>query len=41
VLCELILDGAATSADLSDFRPGRFAEGWTAVAEHDYGRLWR
>jgi sarcosine oxidase, subunit beta len=38
---ELILDGVATTADLSDFRPSRFAEGWTAVAEHDYGRLWR
>jgi len=38
---EIILDGAARTVDVSDFRPSRFDEGWTPVIEHDYGRFWR
>ena len=34
---EIILDGTGRTVDVSDFRPTRFAEGWTPVAEHVYG----
>jgi len=38
---EIILDGAARTVDVSDFRPSRFDEGWTPAVEHDYGLFWR
>jgi len=38
---EIILDGAARTVDVSDFRPSRFDEGWAPVVEHDYGLFWR
>ena len=37
---EIILDGAARTVDVSDFRPSRFDEGWTPVGDHDYGPFW-
>jgi len=40
-LAELIVDGRTTTADISDFRLGRFAEGRHLVGEHPYDRLWR
>lgn len=40
-LAELILDGRTTTADVSDFRLARFAEGRPLVGDHPYGPLWR
>jgi sarcosine oxidase subunit beta len=36
VLSELLLDGRATTVDIADFRPGRFAEGKPIKAEFEY-----
>lgn len=36
VMSELLLDGRATSVDISPFRPSRFAEGRPIKAEHEY-----
>lgn len=40
-LAELILDGQATTVDISRYGLGRFAAGKPLVGEHPYGRLWR
>ncbi len=40
-VAELILDGAAASADISMFDPGRFAAGKQLRGDHPYGDLWR
>jgi sarcosine oxidase subunit beta len=40
-LTELILDGEATTADISGYRLSRFAEGRPIVGEQPYGNLWR
>jgi sarcosine oxidase subunit beta len=40
-MAELILDGAATSVDISPFRPERFAEGSHLVGEHGEEKVWR
>jgi sarcosine oxidase, subunit beta len=40
-MCELILDGAATSVDISPFRFQRFAEGTHLVGEHGEEVTWR
>ncbi len=40
-LAELILDGRATTVDISGFTLRRFAEGRHLVGEHPYERLWR
>jgi len=40
-MAELILDGAARTADLSPFAPDRFAADRPTVGEHPYGALWR
>lgn len=40
-MSELILDGAATSADLAPFAPTRFAEGRLLVGEHGEEPIWR
>ncbi|MFL5675671.1 MAG: NAD(P)/FAD-dependent oxidoreductase [Chloroflexota bacterium] len=39
-LTELILDGAATTVDISGYAPDRFAAGRPLVAEHPYRMLW-
>ncbi len=36
VMSELLLDGAASTVDISAFRPARFAEGALIEAEHEY-----
>ncbi|HZS95588.1 MAG TPA: FAD-binding oxidoreductase, partial [Terriglobales bacterium] len=36
VMSELILDGVATTVDISAFRPSRFAEGKPIKAEFEY-----
>jgi glycine/D-amino acid oxidase-like deaminating enzyme len=36
VLSELLLDGAGKTADISAFRPSRFAEGKPIRAEFEY-----
>ncbi|MGA7383068.1 MAG: FAD-binding oxidoreductase [Terriglobales bacterium] len=36
VMSELLLDGKATSVDISSFRPNRFAEGQPIRAEYEY-----
>jgi sarcosine oxidase, subunit beta len=36
VMSELLLDGEGKSADISSFRPSRFAEGKAIKAEHEY-----
>jgi sarcosine oxidase, subunit beta len=41
VVSELILDGAAHSADVSIFDPRRFDLGRPIVADHAYAALWR
>jgi glycine/D-amino acid oxidase-like deaminating enzyme len=38
---ELILDGRATTVDLSPFRLSRFAEGKPLVGEHPYTSIWK
>ena len=40
-VAELILDGRATTVDISAYTHRRFAEGRTLVGEHPYGSLWR
>jgi sarcosine oxidase subunit beta len=40
-MAELILDGAATTVDISGYGLGRFAEGRSLEGEHSYGHLWR
>ena len=40
-LTELILDGRATTVDISGYGLDRFAEGRVLVGEHPYGTLWR
>ena len=40
-MAELILDGEASSVDLSPYTLRRFAEGRLLVGEHPYGDLWR
>lgn len=40
-LAELILDGQATTVDISGYSLERFAEGRLLVGDHSYGRLWR
>jgi sarcosine oxidase subunit beta len=40
-LAELILDGRATTVDISAYSLDRFAEGRFLVGEHPYGKLWR
>ena len=40
-MSELILDGAASSVDLSPYTLDRFAEGRQLVGEHAYGNLWQ
>jgi sarcosine oxidase subunit beta len=39
-ISELVLDGAAHSADISAFDPGRFAAGRPLSGDHPYGDLW-
>ena len=36
VMSELLLDGAASTVDISAFRPARFAEGALIEGEHEY-----
>ncbi len=40
-VAELILDGRATTVDISAYSLARFAEGRPLVGEHPYGHLWR
>ncbi len=40
-MAELILDGAATTVDITPFDPGRFAEGRPLVGEHGEALIWR
>ena len=40
-LAELILDGRATTVDISGYGLERFAAGRLLVGEHPYGHLWR
>jgi glycine/D-amino acid oxidase-like deaminating enzyme len=40
-MAELIVDGQATTVDISAYRLERFAEGRPLVGEHPYGLLWR
>jgi sarcosine oxidase subunit beta len=40
-MADLILDGAATTADISAFSVDRFARGELIVGEHPYEALWR
>ncbi len=40
-LAELILDGQATTVDISGYSLERFAEGRLLVGDHPYGKLWR
>ncbi len=40
-MTELILDGRATTADISPYALARFAAGHHLVGEHSYGHLWR
>ncbi len=40
-MAELILDGAATTVDITPFRPDRFAEGRPLVGEHGEALIWR
>ena len=40
-LAELILDGQATTVDISGYSLDRFAEGRLLIGEHPYGNLWR
>lgn len=40
-LAELILDGRATTVDISGYDLARFAEGRLLIGEHAYGNLWR
>jgi sarcosine oxidase subunit beta len=40
-LAELVLDGVATTVDISGYSLDRFATGRLLVGEHPYGNLWR
>ncbi|HEY6571501.1 MAG TPA: FAD-binding oxidoreductase [Candidatus Limnocylindrales bacterium] len=40
-MAELILDGVATSVDITPFEPGRFAAGRPLVGEHGGTPIWR
>jgi glycine/D-amino acid oxidase-like deaminating enzyme len=40
-LAELILDGRATTVDISAYALDRFAAGRPLVGDHPYGQLWR
>jgi sarcosine oxidase subunit beta len=40
-MSELILDGKATTVDISIYAPQRFAEGRQVVGEHPYVSIWR
>jgi sarcosine oxidase subunit beta len=40
-LAELILDGRATTVDISGYTLDRFAAGRSLVGDHPYGALWR
>jgi sarcosine oxidase, subunit beta len=40
-LAELILDGQATTVDISGYSLERFSEGRLLVGDHPYGNLWR
>ena len=40
-LTELILDGRATTVDISSYSLDRFAAGRLLVGDHSYGKLWR
>jgi len=40
-LTELILDGRATTVDISGYSLDRFAEGRLLFGDHPYGKLWR
>lgn len=40
-LAELILDGRASTVDISGYALDRFAQGRLLVGDHPYGRLWR
>jgi sarcosine oxidase subunit beta len=40
-MAELILDGRATTVDISPYGLGRFAAGRRLEGEHSYGHLWR
>ena len=40
-MTELILDGRATTVDISAYGVDRFAAGRALVGEHPYGALWR
>ena len=40
-LAELILEGEATTVDISGYSLERFAEGRLLVGDHPYGKLWR
>jgi glycine/D-amino acid oxidase-like deaminating enzyme len=40
-MAELILDGAASTVDLSPYSLGRFASGELLIGEHAYPNLWR
>lgn len=40
-LSELILDGRATTVDISAYSLERFAQGRPLIGEHSYGSLWR
>jgi sarcosine oxidase subunit beta len=40
-MAELILDGAATTVDISAFDPNRFAEGRPLAGEHGEALIWR
>jgi sarcosine oxidase, subunit beta len=40
-MAELILDGEASTADISDYSLERFAEGRPLVGRYPYGHLWR
>jgi glycine/D-amino acid oxidase-like deaminating enzyme len=40
-LTELILDGRATTVDISGYSLDRFAEGRLLFGTHPYGKLWR
>ncbi len=39
-MAELILDGKATTADISPFSPQRFTRGELIKGEHSYGNIW-
>ncbi len=39
-MAELILDGKASTVDISVYAPQRFAEGYPITSEHAYGSIW-